>query len=561
MLAPYSSAYLRREIRAEAFLPGDYRDAATRQKLADALSARTLPVTPEVWRELAAQQAALPWSPARQRNLDHLAQPGTLAVVSGQQLGLYLGPLYTFYKAATAVHLAATLSAELGRPVVPIFWLQTEDHDYDEIRDCHLPIFDGEHDTAGLSLSLPADPAGRAGAADQARMSVAHRQLGDEQRDLLQSLQESLGTLPHAAQALAWIGEHYRPDSSLVAAFSGLIAGLFADEGLLVLNPRCPALIRAASPIYRAAIEEGTTLATALSARGQALLTAGFAEQVAVRPSSSLFFFHTGNQGPRYRLDYQPDSRAWLLPAGNSHGQQLLQGEELLTLLSREPLRFSTSALLRPPVQDYLLPTVAYVAGPGEINYWAQLAPVYDELSRHLPLRQPLLVPRARFRLIDDSTRALLAKLQLSAPDVERPREAALQVALAVRDSATARPSDELPGLRRDLLGDLQNKLAGLAGREPGLADAVRRTQVSVERNVDRLLQRYQRLSYERDQVLCARIDRLQRVLYPHGGPQERHYGLPYFLARYGLATLKERIFASLTACDLSQTDVRTLDL
>lgn len=558
MLAPYSSAYLRRENRAAAFLPGDYRDAATRRRLADALSARPAPVSAAVWQELAAQQAALPPSAARQQNLAALAQPGTLAVVSGQQLGLYLGPLYTFYKAATAIQLAASLSAELSRPCVPIFWLQSEDHDFDEIRTCHLPIFDGEHDTQGLTLALPED---RTEAAERGRVSVAHRQLGPEQSELMQALRDALGGLPYAAQALPLLAEHYRQGGSLLQAFAGLVAALFADEGLLVLSPRSPALIRAAGPIYRAAIEEAPRLSAALAARGQALSTAGFSEQVAVRPGSSLFFFHTAAHGPRYRLDYQPTRQAWLLPSGVSSDQAPLSSQDLLGLLATDPLRFSTSALLRPCVQDYLLPTVAYVAGPGEINYWAQLQPVYDALSQRLPLQQPLLVPRARFRITDESSRALLAKLKLSPADVERPREAALQRALAARDPDLQAAAPAPPELRRSLLADLSQQLTQLAEREPGLVDAVRRTQVSVERNLDRLLQRYQRLSYERDQVLCQRIDRLQRLLYPQAGPQERHFGLPYFLCRYGLPALKGAIFASLRERDLSHTDVRSLEL
>lgn len=558
MLAPYSPAYLRREDRAVRFLPADYRDAAARRRLASALSARSLPVSEAVWTELAAQQARLPESAARQRHLNALAEPGTLAVVSGQQLGLFLGPLYTFYKAATAVQLAADLSAELARKVVPIFWLQTEDHDFDEIRECHLPVFEGEHDLEGLTLALPNESS--PGACDP-RMSVQHRQLGDETLGLVQALRDSLGPLPHGAETLAVIAEHYRPGQSLAGAFAGLIAALFADEGLLVLNPRSPAMLAAAEPVFRAAITSGMQLSTGLTSRGAALAAAGFAEQVAVRPQSSLFFFHTAVTGPRYRLEFQPDRDTWLLPAGNSHAQALFSTQELLDMLHREPLRFSTSALLRPPLQDYLLPTMAYVAGPGEINYWAQLAPIYDELGRSLPLQQPLLVPRARFRCLDESSATLLAKLHLQAADVERPREAALATALSAREPGGHTLADELPQLRRKLLGSLADTLAELSGREPGLADAAQRTQVSVERNIDRLLRRYQRLGNERDQVLCQRIDRLQRTLYPQSGPQERHYSLPYFLARYGLSAFKERVLASLRERDLTHTDVRSLEL
>jgi bacillithiol biosynthesis cysteine-adding enzyme BshC len=577
MLASFSSAFLRRDSKAARFLPADYRDADARRHVVQKQASRPLPVSPAVWRELAAQQAALGESPGRRRSLDALRQPGTVVVVSGQQLGLFLGPLYTFYKAASAIQLARSIEAEQGVRCVPIFWLQTEDHDFEEIRHCHLPIFDGEGDLDGLTLSLSPDlTADQAtGTADAARcpldrQSVEHRRLDTEIGPLQQALREALGGLPYATDCLDLFAAHYRAGAALSTAFAGAMATLFADEGLIVLNPRRSAIAHEAAAMYRLAITRQADVARVLTARGQDLLHAGFDEQVAVRANTSLFFFHETPTGPRFRLERSAGDDRWLLPQRAGQARAARTTAELLDALAQDPLCFSTSALLRPLLQDTLLPTVAYVGGPGEINYWAQLAPLYELFAESLPLQQPLVVPRARFRCVDDSTRSLLSRLGLEAGEIERPREDAIALAL-LRQGLSADAGDAAShrldtttasqALRQQLLQDVLARLDGLAHSEPGLRDALRRTRVSIERNIDRLLRRYQHIASERDAVLCRRVDRLQRVLYPRGAPQERHYSLPYYLAQHGLPALKDRVFHSLRTHDCSHTAVRDLDL
>ena len=517
------------------------------------------------------------WKPAqRARNLQALAQPGTVAVVTGQQIGLFLGPLYTFYKAASAIDWARRIEAESGVRCVPIFWLQTEDHDIEEIRHCHVPTADG--DPPFVTLSIPDDRPrtsvdSSAFSASPDRQSVEHRMLGPTTDDLIAQLGDALHGLPYQADCVARVAAHYRSGVSLSDAFAQLLASLFAEEGLLVLNPRRMALAQEAEAVYRIAITQQAELNLALSTRGHELVLAGFEEQVAVRPQTSLFFFHETAAGPRFRLERQPASDRWLLPPVDGRPQQVLSTHALLGKLAQDPLCFSTSALLRPLLQDFFLPTVAYVGGPGEINYWAQLAPLYQAVQQSLPICQPLVVPRARFRCLDESTRTLLAKLNLTPSDLEQPRQDALQRAQLRRSTATQPdvsalaashtldPAVAIEALRQQLLADVKSRVDALGQTEPGLRDAVRRTHVSIERNVDRLLRRYQRIRDERDVVLCQQIDRLQRVLYPHGEPQERHDSLPYYLARFGLPAMKERVFHSLSLHDCGYTAVRDLDL
>jgi len=221
--------------------------------------------------------------------------------------------------------------------------------------------------------------------------------------------------------------------------------------------------------------------------------------------------------------------------------------------LQREPLRFSSSALLRPLIQDTLLPTAAYVGGPAEISYCSQLTELYELFA----VAQPLVMPRARFRCVEDNTRSWLKKLGISAADAEAPRAAVLR-------RFAARPQDERPtpeAVREQLLADISTQLAALETREAALREPVRRARESIERTVTRLTERYAQALLERDHVTTERVDRVQNFLYPAGMPQERFYSLPYFACKYGVQAFKQKVFACLPDAELFVPAVRDLDL
>ncbi len=520
-----SASYLAAGADALRFLPLHFQDREGRVGLARRAAARALgpAPAPALLAELREQQAVLAPSAARERHLESLAAPGTVVAVSGQQVGLFLGPLYTLYKAASVVVTARAIERESGVPCVPLFWLQTEDHDFAEIRRCRVARPSGPP----LELELAE------GAPSLARVSVAHRALGPEVQGELARLEAALGGEPHAAETLAQLGAHYRPGRSPGAAFAGLLAELFAEEGLLLLDPRRPAVARLAAPLYRSALLRAAELEAALAARSRELREAGFEEQVPVRAGATLLCLHQGRpEGPRYRL-----GRA---PAGyrlQGTGEDSTFSEpELLELLETEPLRFSTTALLRPLVQDHLLPTVAYVAGPHEIDYLAQLAPLYALLG----LEQPLVVPRARFRCLEAGTRALLGKLGLrAAADAEVPRADLLRRLGAAADRP---PPEEL--IAR-LLGAVAPHLAEVEATHPSLREPVQKARASFEHTVRRLCARYGAALLERDQVTVERVDRLQAFLTPGGAPQERVLAMPSFACRHGARAVCEKVLAA----------------
>jgi bacillithiol biosynthesis cysteine-adding enzyme BshC len=519
---------------ARPFFDGHFADAGDRRR---AVRRALRPVAPAVADAVAAQNARLVPSAARDAHLAAL-RDGAAAVLTGQQVGLFLGPLYTIYKAASAVCVARALAAESGRPVVPVFWLQTEDHDLPEIAVCDVPPIRG----APLALRLPASP--------DERISIAHRTLPDDVGRCLAALRAAIGGLPHGEVHLARLERHYRPGAGWGQAFAGLLGELFAEEGLVLVDPRDPALAAAAAPVHRRALTEAAALAEALAERSRALEASGFAPPVHVRPGAPLSFFHPdGPAGPRFRLAPAPDG---FVEVG---GARTHTREALLAALDAEPLRFSTSALLRPILQDGLLPTAACVGGPGEVAYFAQLAPLYAAYD----LPTPLVVPRARLRIVEARTRRLLDRLRLAPDDSGRPEDELLAVA---GGAAPARPDPA--AVTRALLAPFDTALgevrARIADLGPGRAAAVEKTRATVATAVARLAGKVEKARLHQDRGLVDDVRRLQELLCPNGVPQERVYGLPYFAARYGEVAFIARVLAAVTPFDPRPADL-DLDL
>lgn len=508
MAERFVHAYLRADPSALGFIPHRFDDAEDRAKVCAQAAQRS--VSPAVQAILRAQNAALAPSAARDAHLEALAQPGTLCVVTGQQVGLFLGPLYTVYKAAAAIVTARALAAQTGRPVVPIFWLQTEDHDFEELATAWLPR--GE---APLALTAADD--------GQARVSVARRQIGEDIETLRARLEAELQGLPELSDTLERLARHYRPGRTWPQAFAGMLAELFVPEGLVLFDPRDPAVAPLAAAVHRRAITRASPIFEAMQARSEDLNHSGFTAPVHLRPGAPLSFYHPdGPEGPRFRL--VPQDGQWSLVGRD----ELIPRADLEAALEHAPQSFSTSALLRPILQDTLLPTAAYVGGPGEIDYFAQLGPLYEAFG--LPM--PLLVPRARFVLVEGRQQRALQNLGLTSSDLARPLDELLH--------QTASPGlKEAPqALRARLLHAFEATLAELHPElerlQPGLQKAAERTQETVQRACDKFIDKYDSALQQADQQRVQTLERLKAALFPAEQPQERLVCLPYFGARYG---------------------------
>lgn len=504
----FFSLYVESGMRASALLPTAFGVQAARREAVARAAERT--IAPALLAALEAQDAALPASAARRRAIADLARPGTAAVLTGQQVGLFLGPLYTIYKAATAIVLARALEAESGVRVVPIFWMATEDHDFAECDNCCI---------------APGVIARVSDARARPRQPMCHARFDASVDDAVATARATLATRPEGAAVAELLAAHYRPGRTFAQAFGGVLATLFADEGLIVFDPRVPEAAALAAPAYRVALERAGEVAARLDERQRALDGAGVAAQVALRDAALVFRHAPDGDGDRQRVARVDD--------------------ELLGELQRAPLRFSSSALLRPIVQDSLFPTAAYVGGPAEVSYFAQASALYDLFG--LPV--PLVAPRARFRLVDASTRSRLDALGLAPADVERPRDELL-LALG-RRRATPSPAE----LRAHLLAPLLDRLDGLQlGAD--MDRAVRRTRFTVERALSRFADRWARVSLRRDAAAGESLDRVRALLFPDDKPQERVFGFPWFAAAAGARPFVDGILRAIRPFDPVVQDI-----
>ena len=479
------------------------------------------PLGPSLAAALETQNARYTKSPARDAHVRAL-RAGAAAVVTGQQTGLFLGPLYTLYKAASTIRLARWLADTWGTPVVPVFWLQTEDHDAAEISVCHVARGSGEP----LTLTLPV-------AADA--VPVAHRVLPASIAELLATLGDAISRLPHGEEHLLCLARHYRAGAGWGQAFAGVLATLFAEEGLVFIDPRDPALAPLASPVHRRALSEAQPIARALAERVRAIESRGWRAGVHVRDDAPLSFFHPdGPEGPRRRL---AAADGGYVEVGGSRTHTV---DELLGVLDTSPTAFSTSALLRPILQDTWLPTAAYVGGPGEIAYFAQMAPLYAAFD----VAMPIVVPRVQLRLTDDTTRRTLARRGLTPAQACHP----LDDVLAMVDAeAPKEPGGDR--LAQRVMDGVDRALADVAPllREAGdrAERALEKTRGTMARSARKLGRNYDRAQLLRNREAVDDLRRAQATLQPHGIPQERFFGLPSFAARYGQRAFVERVLAA----------------
>jgi bacillithiol biosynthesis cysteine-adding enzyme BshC len=448
------------------------------------------------------QNLAFGGDDATMRNLDRL-RDGAVAVVTGQQVGLFGGPAYSIYKALTAVHVAHQLTGR-GVNAVPVFWLATEDHDLAEVDHCFFPKRGGFE---RLDLSTT-------GTADQ---RVGDIRLGEAVRGL--SVQaSSLLEGPWVEEIGRWITESYAPEETLGSSFGKLMTRIFAGRGLIFLDPMSPELHRLSLPTMLRAVKEHQALATELVARSEALEKAGFHAQVKVTEQSTLVFRIVDGQ----RLALRP------VNGGLAAGNKTEPVEETLKALEEHPEDFSPSALLRPVIQDTLLPTVAYIAGAAETAYHAQTSLIYKKFLG----RAPAILPRASFTLVPSHVSNLLKKYNLDARDILQGRHKlrARLEAEALPQALSTRFDDGEQAIKA-LVEGMRGPLTKLDQTLVGALDTVSEKMLY---QFNGLRAKAGRAEGFRTGVVNTHEHEIASSLFPNNELQERSFGLLTFLAAEG---------------------------
>jgi bacillithiol biosynthesis cysteine-adding enzyme BshC len=452
------------------------------------------------------------------RSASRLAEPTSVAVVTGQQAGLAGGPLYTLLKAVSAVRLARHVESTHGVVAVPVFWVADEDHDWAEVRSTAL--LDGEY----VVRTIEAPETTGAGA-----LPVSDVRFDERISSTVESLQAALPPTAFTAGLLADLRRWYRPGANLGVALAGLLDGWLGPHGLVVFSGSDPAAKPLVTNLFTAELRAPTDTAERVRAAGEALRERGHEPQLLpVDHATALFYLDgTGRRPIRFR-----DGKFGI-------GDAFRDQEGLCDEAASHPERFSPNVMLRPVVQDQLFPTVCYVAGPSELAYQAQLAEVY----RAFGVERPLYCSRASATILDAATARFLDRYDLpfetlAARDVTTlNRLLARQLPEGIEDALTA--------TERALTEHAGALKTGISALDPTLAGAVDTTRNRMADALATLRRKVIQAAKRKDETLRRQFTRARALTFPDGHPQERTLGVAMFINRYGPA-LVERLLDGL---------------
>lgn len=443
------------------------------------------------------------------RRLEELVEKDGFFITTGQQTGLFTGPLYTMYKALSAVRLAAAAERTLGKPVLPLFWVASNDHDFEEVD--HAILLDGQN--ALHRIQLPSD-------ADAPAVSMANRHLGEWIESTLTELAQVLPQSDFTPRLLELARTAYHPGATMASAFTDMMAGLLEPFDLVLVDPSTPELKRLAAPVLRREIAHAAENEAALERQSARLVEAGYHVQVAVGGGAVNVAYE--DETGRERL--MRDDGGYALRRTKRHFSR----DEVLGLLESNPERFSPNVLLRPVVETALFPTVAYVAGPSELSYLAQTGCLFKAHG----LEMPLVYPRASGVLVEKKVAKVVQKFGLSVEDFRQPtRELAARI---LREDMPPDVAEAVAALRRSLDEGYEALL-----RAAQRLDATLKGPLTAARNSSHVALREAEkkiLSHVKAQnaTTVEQLEKAATNLFPGGAPQERVLNVLQYLARYG---------------------------
>ena len=490
-------------LRFEAAAPAPGRlDGAALDAACAAQQSRRFPA--------AAAGALLAAGPASEANRDALLSGRALAVTTGQQPGLFTGPLYTIYKALTAAALAQQLGRRWNRQVVPVFWVAGDDHDFAEVNHCAVLAADGSVCTVTL----------RERKADAVMLPAFREPVGADGAAALAALEAALPPSEFRSETVAWLGTSYTAERSVAEAHAAALAALLAPFGVVVCRGWDGGLKRAASDVFLEALRSARALDEALGREATRLKESGATAPVAVGEGMTLAMLEGRLGRDRLRI-------ADGVFVTRRSGERLTL-KDVEALLHSTPEHLSANVLLRPAVEAYLFPTVAYVGGPAELAYLRQTAPLFT----HLAVPRPVAAQRLSGFLVDAKTDKALERLGLQAPDLAQ-SEGAL---------ATALLKEALP---EDAAGALSALRSAVRERYAALLEAAVRIERTLERPIetasnqalhaaDEVEKRLVAALKRRNETALQQLARARTSLFPGGEPQERVLTAASYLSRYG---------------------------
>jgi bacillithiol synthase len=448
------------------------------------------------------QQSLWGQDAAADANVEKLADPKAAVIITGQQVGLFTGPTYTVLKALTTVLMARKLEAISGRPFVPVFWLGSEDHDFEEMATTWVP--------GPVELTVPSPDVQNTG-------PVGAIKFGPEIASLLDTLEGALEGTDFRATVMEMARETYAEGTTFRDAFARMLRALLPDTGLVIFAQDDPRAKRLAASVWQKEIEDWESSDATLRTASEEIASEYFA-QVHIRPTN-LFMIY---QGTRLPLDIE-DGLFRLRGTDESWTRS-----ELGTLLEADPERFSPNVVLRPLTQDWLFPTAAYVGGPGETAYFGQYKSVYEWAGQVMPA----ILPRISLTFVEPAIRRTMGKIGLPAEAFSQLPDALFSE--VARGRMEFEPEDRFAQALSQIDQVVELLAPDVVGVDASLARSMESTRAGLHKQLTRLRERVLRADRRSRGLLRKQIERVANALFPLGKPQERVISPLYFVAKYG---------------------------
>jgi bacillithiol biosynthesis cysteine-adding enzyme BshC len=468
----------------------------------------------EIASVIAAQQERRGAPAAALAGAARLAEPGTIAIVTGQQAGLFGGPLFTLLKAVTTIRLAERVSRDHDVTAVPVFWIDAEDHDWEEVR--RAAVLDGDLELRDVSAAPP-DGAGQ--------RSIGSLTWPAAIQDTVDALDALLPRTEFTAWLVDLLGATYTPERTVSDTFARLLERLMGEHGLVVYD----ASDRAAKPLladlFATELQHAGRSALVAARAGSDLVARGYHMQVTPHADHAALFEINGGRDPIQRENGQ-----------FRVGGTVVAADALVDRARRQPSEFSPNVLLRPVAQDTLFPTVCYVAGPNELAYLAQLRGVYDGFG--VPM--PLVALRATATLVDSAALRFLTRYRIPLEDLQSQDERALNELLRTLLPGSVERS--LRDAERAIVGGMETVIATIPAVDPTLEGKARSVLGRMQHELDTLRGKVLQAAKRRDETLRRQFLHTRAQAFPAGEAQERAVSGISFLARYGPALVTRLI-------------------
>ncbi len=508
-LSPLIDDYLYHFDRVREFYNGDFREPEVFERQAQRVQSRQIP-REALADVLKSQNESYGCGPETLGRIERIVRDRAGAVVTGQQVGLFSGPLYTIYKALTAIRLSEQLNRRHPGSFVPVFWLASDDHDLAEID--HIALLDKSNRPREIRCQMPAS---------ESKIPASNLILPPNIRDCLRQLKELTLDSEFKVEVIGQLSEAYEPGRSFVESFARWMTRLFKSAGLIFIDPSHPRLKEMGKEVfYREIASESASTKEAVAA-SERLRQAGYSAQVPLHEGILNIFY------------VDPERRAiqWKDGAFSIKGRQaLVRKEDLLTRAREKPFSFSPNVILRPIYQDFLLPTVAYIGGPGEIAYFAQMKGVYETFG--LPM--PVICPRPSLTIVEKNIDRILRKYKLEVSDIWR------STAGVTGEIAKKQIPGSLDAAVRLLYDQVERGFESLEGEimsfEPTLKATVDQAKEKMIRQLKFTEKKILQAAAKQNETTIRQLRRAVNSLYPNQHLQERVFNIVPYLIKYGYA-------------------------